>query len=654
MDKKMSVFSKTSKTLNHNYQPGVDGLRAVAVLLVLIFHVGFDAFPGGFIGVDVFFVISGYLITGILFNQMLKGSFSYVDFILARIARLYPALLFTLAFVFAGCFLLYSPADFADVSRSAIYAIFSATNIFFANSAGYFDTSSEINPLLHTWSLGVEQQFYIVWPILLSLALFKRKQLVTYLLVVVSLVSLLASQWATTHMQTEAYYWMPFRVFELSLGGIAFLISRSTDINKLLKEALMSIGLIMIIVSAATFSSSRQFPGLNALIPVFGSMLCILSHDAKFAGYVVNNKISVAIGIISYSVYLIHWPLIVFYKYWIFREINSLEKTVILALSLIIGFAMYYGIENRFRKIPLKSLSFKQIAFLSTVVFAFTAFYGSANNNGYGWRVHDQRIISELLSNDNKAKLYGGYGVRQQVKVVLGVKNEDPLFVMMGDSYSRQYANAIDEQLNKIGKSAVGFFKDGCFFSSDIILNIKGKIERTCKNVAMKAIDYARENDLPIVFSQSWMNYSDKVAIGNGERLSFKSEKDYAKFNADNINRIQDIYGVKVTVIGNPPPSGAGVVDGSLSCMTRPSYLPKACIDQMSANYDDERREYNSMLKKNLNNKIVFIDPYDFMCTNGKCPSVSDAGAPLYSDGTHLSIYGARYLWGRISALKDF
>ncbi|MCL8096973.1 acyltransferase family protein, partial [Enterobacter hormaechei] len=327
MDKKMSVFSKTSKTLNHNYQPGVDGLRAVAVLLVLIFHVGFDAFPGGFIGVDVFFVISGYLITGILFNQMLKGSFSYVDFILARIARLYPALLFTLAFVFAGCFLLYSPADFTDVSRSAIYAIFSATNIFFANSAGYFDTSSEINPLLHTWSLGVEQQFYIVWPILLSLALFKRKQLVTYLLVVVSLVSLLASQWATTHMQTEAYYWMPFRVFELSLGGIAFLISRSTDINKLLKEAMMSIGLIMIIVSAATFSSSTQFPGLNALIPVVGSMLCILSHDAKFAGYVVNNKISVAIGIISYSVYLIHWPLIVFYKYWIFREINSLEKT---------------------------------------------------------------------------------------------------------------------------------------------------------------------------------------------------------------------------------------------------------------------------------------------------------------------------------------
>lgn len=349
----MSFLLKTDKTLSKNYQPGVDGLRAVAVILVLIFHVGFSSVPGGFVGVDVFFVISGYLITGIIFNQTEKGTFSYINFMLARIARLYPALIATLIAVFAGCFILYSPSDFVSVSKSAIYALYSASNIFFAQSVGYFDTSSEINPLLHTWSLGVEQQFYLVWPLIIGAAYLVKKSLVPLVLVIISIASLASSQWATINMQTEAYYWMPFRVFELSFGGLAFFISRWIKPSELMKESMMAAGLAMIVSSALLYSSSTQFPGLHAMIPVLGAMLCILSHDAKYAGFAVNNMVSVTIGLISYSVYLIHWPIIVFYKYWIYRELNDIEKASLILSSLAVGFLMYNAIENKFRKIKI-------------------------------------------------------------------------------------------------------------------------------------------------------------------------------------------------------------------------------------------------------------------------------------------------------------
>ncbi len=644
----MSVFSKTSKTLNHNYQPGVDGLRAVAVLLVLIFHVGFDAFPGGFIGVDVFFVISGYLITGILFNQMLKGSFSYVDFILARIARLYPALLFTLAFVFAGCFLLYSPADFADVSRSAIYAIFSATNIFFANSAGYFDTSSEINPLLHTWSLGVEQQFYIVWPILLSLALFKRKQLVTYLLVVVSLVSLLASQWATTHMQTEAYYWMPFRVFELSLGGIAFLISRSTDINKLLKEAMMSIGLIMIIVSAATFSSSTQFPGLNALIPVVGSMLCILSHDAKFAGYVVNNKISVAIGIISYSVYLIHWPLIVFYKYWIFREINSLEKTFILALSLVIGFAMYYGIENRFRKMALRSISYRQACFYGLTIAIMISFCITIKSNGFPFRAANDIAINYADNKKFHHDFFGGTGFKQGHQII-GDKSAQPKFVLMGDSFARQYANAIKKHIGDKSYSVAAFFADGCYLSASFTRMWNGVPGKECLKMYKEAIEYAENNNIPVVYAQRWIGYKGLIGDEHGVWASFKSDNDYAIFLVNNIRRMSSNLKSNLYVL--LAPNGAGV-SGVLSCLSRPKLASSFCMQNMETHLGSSRVDkINNLIATKIvgDEKIKIINVNERLCKMDICSPVDEGGEILYSDSVHLSKYGAELSWEYIS-----
>lgn len=163
----MFALSETQKTTSKFYQPDVDGLRTVAVMLVLLFHVGFSSISGGFVGVDIFFVISGYLITGILISGIEKGTYKYSTFIASRISRLYPTLLFILAMCLLLGFLIFTPNDYKELGISSLFSALSISNFHFMLGAGYFDTSSEVNPLLHTWSLSVEQQFYLIWPVVL-------------------------------------------------------------------------------------------------------------------------------------------------------------------------------------------------------------------------------------------------------------------------------------------------------------------------------------------------------------------------------------------------------------------------------------------------------------------------------------------------------
>ncbi|WP_334645162.1 acyltransferase family protein [Escherichia marmotae] len=644
----MSLISITDKTHSATYQPGVDGLRCIAVLLVLVFHAGFDVFPGGFIGVDVFFVISGYLITGIIFTQIDKEKFSFINFMFSRISRLYPSLLFTLLFVFIGCFLIYSPADFMNVQSSAVYALLSASNIFFANRSGYFDTSSEINPLLHTWSLGVEQQFYLVWPLLILSVFFVKRSLVPILLIAVSIMSLLASQWATTNMQTEGYYWMPFRVFELSFGGIAFFIAKSYKFSSAIKEIMMTAGLVLIVGSAIVFSSGSQFPGYNAMIPVSGAILCILSHDSRFVGKIVTNKVSVRIGLISYSIYLIHWPLIVFYKYWIFREITNIEKASIIAISIIMAFFMYELIENKYRKINLLALSKQSIAIYSLSIALMSAFVFSINSNGFEWRVVKKAEDSNSIIKNHD---YGGDGIKQNIKVNLGNKNISPSFVIMGDSYSRQYANAISENLIKTNKSAVGFFSDGCFFSQSVEMIESGKIRQICLEMTNKAVQFAKDKNIPLVYAQSWTNYMDKLAQEK-RKISFANENEYINFNIENIISIsKSIHPLQIYIIGTPPPSVKGINSSIESCLQRPDFLLMPCRERFATNEssDPKFRSNNEMDKAfKFNSKIKFINPYKYFCQNGTCNSVDDTGEPLYFDATHLSYYGARKIWAKI------
>ncbi|WP_211885115.1 MULTISPECIES: acyltransferase family protein [unclassified Providencia] len=426
------IFGSTVKTKKPNYLPEVDGLRAIAVLLVLIFHLnptGF--FSGGFIGVDIFFVISGFLITGIIYEKTLNNSFSYIKFIEFRISRLYPALLFIIALTLIVSFIIYSPDYYSNSATAAEYSLFSIGNLFFASEKGYWDLDSISNPFLHTWSLGVEQQFYLIWPLLIILTCkLSKKQLLNTLiltfsilfiltkspninqyfsffeknlflvplilfslyisndknklitvLIIVSLLSLYLAETMSTIEPTKSFYYMPTRIFELGAGGIWYIYNKNSNflsekVRNIHKEILFLLGILFIFVIAFYYHGDiESHPGIVTIPVVFSTILCIYGGSARYSGIITRNKLFVFIGLISYSVYLIHWPIIVFYKYITFsNEITIKAQILILILTFTLAFVVYYLIENKYRRFSFslksKSLYIFIIVFISIVSFS--------------------------------------------------------------------------------------------------------------------------------------------------------------------------------------------------------------------------------------------------------------------------------------------
>lgn len=333
-----------------SYRADIDGLRAVAVLAILLFHVDPNILPGGYIGVDVFFVISGFLITRNIAESLDAGTFSFADFYTRRARRLFPALFFTLVISYVAALWLFSPVDLEKFGTSLLYTLISASNFFFWSDSGYFEGASETQPLLHTWSLSVEEQFYLLWPVLLvGLALLRRKHAVPVAVVLLGTVSLGLARAVSATSPAAGFYLLPFRAFELAAGAACVWAVRFRPRSKVPLELIASAGLLAIIWSAWTYTPQTPFPRF-AVLPCLGAVFLIYAGHARWTGLLLRNPLSVGFGRISYSVYLIHWPLIVFYKYWRFKPLSQAEKFALLALSLILGAMMWRFIEERFRR----------------------------------------------------------------------------------------------------------------------------------------------------------------------------------------------------------------------------------------------------------------------------------------------------------------
>ncbi|MBD0416495.1 acyltransferase family protein [Oryzicola mucosus] len=337
----------------NTYRPEVDGLRTISVMAVLLYHYGLGPFPGGFVGVDVFFVISGYLITSILFADMQKGRFSVLGFYDRRARRILPASLVTiLATGVAGYFTLL-PRDYAAFGWSAIASAFGLANFhFLADSGGYFDSAADLMPLLHMWSLGVEEQFYVIWPLVLwavfALSKGSAKAAVATLAVIVA-VSFAASVAITKSDQQVAFYMLHTRAWELALGAV--LAFAPTIRNRTLGEAMPVAGLALIVYAIFFLSSKMPFPGWNALYPCIGAALIIWPKTAApLAEWPLRTRPFTFIGLISFSLYLWHWPVLVLYRQIGIGEMPPLLDRVLLAcLAFTLAVLTYRFIETPFR-----------------------------------------------------------------------------------------------------------------------------------------------------------------------------------------------------------------------------------------------------------------------------------------------------------------
>ncbi|MBV1868977.1 MAG: acyltransferase [Marinosulfonomonas sp.] len=359
------------------YRREIDGLRAVAVIPVILFHAGFTIFSGGYVGVDVFFVISGYLITTIILNELEQGKFSILRFYERRARRILPTLFFVMLCCIPCAWMWMLPSQFEDFSQSLVAVTIFASNILFWRESGYFDAASEEKPLLHTWSLAVEEQYYLFFPILLILLWRFGRNPVLYSIVAISVFSLLLSEWGWRNSSTANFYLIPTRAWELLAGSIcAFLqLGKATKSN----NALSAFGLALIVFSIFIYDDSTPFPSLYALAPVVGTALIILYGAREtWVARLLSLKAFVGIGLISYSAYLWHQPLFAFAR---IRSLNVPEQWLMLVLaiaSLALAYLSWRFVEQPFRNGKTKySFTRKQIFSLFGTIGIVFIFLGT-------------------------------------------------------------------------------------------------------------------------------------------------------------------------------------------------------------------------------------------------------------------------------------
>jgi peptidoglycan/LPS O-acetylase OafA/YrhL len=366
------------------YRPEIDGLRALAVIPVILFHAGFELFSGGFVGVDVFFVISGYLITTILIEDIEKKRFSLVNFYERRARRILPALFFVLiTTTFFSYFILY-PSDLKEYSYSLMSVLAFVSNVFFWKKTEYFMTEAELIPLLHTWSLAVEEQYYLLFPIFLLLVWHFGKSRVFWIIVVFAIISLAVSEWGWRNEMNANFYLAPTRVWELFAGSIAAFIVQKRGVQS--NNTLSFLGLAAIFFAFFVYDEATLFPSIYALVPVVGVVLLVLFADQNtLVAKLLSTRALVGIGLISYSAYLWHQPLFAFYRRLYGIQLDTIISYCLVTVTFVLAFLSWRLVEQPFRDVTRINRQKTFIIFASSgsIIAAVSFFFILTNGADY-------------------------------------------------------------------------------------------------------------------------------------------------------------------------------------------------------------------------------------------------------------------------------
>lgn len=378
------------------YRAEVDGLRALAVVPVILFHAGIEHFSGGFVGVDIFFVISGYLITTILIDDLNNNRFSIVDFYERRARRILPALYFVMLSCIPFAWMWMIPSQLVEFSNSLVAVSLFVSNFLFWKESGYFESAAEEKPLLHTWSLAVEEQCYILFPIFLLLAWRYGRERVFWMIVLPAVLSLVLGEYGARKFQAANFYLTPTRAWELFSGSIAAFIVQRRGVRK--NNVLSVIGLAAIIFSIFAYDESTPFPSVYTLVPVVGVVFLILFADkSTLPAKILSNSLFVGIGLISYSAYLWHQPLFAFAR---IRSVETPSSNLMLLLSvmsIVLAFFSWKYIEQpfrskaRFSRVAIFSVSFRPTCAKSRV------YWPMARYSLVGWIIPRQPFIRSCI-----------------------------------------------------------------------------------------------------------------------------------------------------------------------------------------------------------------------------------------------------------------
>lgn len=621
------------------YRYDIDGLRAVAVLLVTIFHINSALIPGGFIGVDLFFVISGFVITQGILKNGLSTKNDFLEFYRRRIRRITPVMLFVTAATLLGGVFILTPPDLKSLATSAIFAAASLANVYFTYflDTSYFAQSSNTIPLLHLWSLGVEEQFYLIWPFLLFF-LTKHRQLLLPSLAIIIIASIAIGEYQMrTGGASVAYYMLPARVFQLAAGGLCCVLVQQKTLPympRFIATLISALGLTLIAGSAALLSGSSPFPGLNAIpVTVGGAMLLLAGLNKNPVATILASRPFRHFGNISYSLYLWHWPILAYLNY---MYVDITWYTGVASFVVMWGLAIFSTrvIEARYRHSnqPFSDIFKRHFVYPS---IALAALCGAIiANNGFVPLSDPINYKNEFLeAKKDSAPAFdypfvcqrAAFSVEDATNPNCLIGNGNENILLWGDSHAAQY---------------VGMFR--------ILSEIDGFSFRNAANSACPPLLSAPERfagngykegcrAAAPIFKQL-VHAAETIIIG----ADWRSYMQHSKFISDFQGMLSDLEnkGKRIILLGDPP----RVPMFNHECVERAVKLPFINCDTLFSESISEKEitgKLHSFVTER--SKIVVFDPDQLLCTAGQCSAVID-GKNTYYDESHLSIPGSEAL----------
>lgn len=630
--------SRTEAAPTVGFRDDIQGLRAIAVVSVVIFHAFPEALPGGFVGVDVFFVISGFLITGILHRSMLAGRFTLADFYRRRIRRIYPALFLMLVTVGIGGYFLLSPQDYTDLAQNMLSATLFVSNIDFFLNSGYFDRAAELRPLLHTWSLAVEEQFYIFFPPLLWLVLRYARRLTVPLMLLGFVASLLLSQWALGESPTGAYFLTPFRIYELLVGSIVAVMATPGFLrSEPLRTLMAGLGLALICASILLINEEMPFPGVVALPPVIGSGLVLLAGrgGTNRAGALISSRPFLFFGAISYSFYLWHWPLLAFLRVGVQPEQASpLMLSAIVLATILISWLSYRFVEQ-----PIAHRSVSEVPFLRWGLSGMAVLIVAAGTvfqlGGLPGRFSPSTLSLFAAAQDFSPQRADCHrDVRQDMPYeqtcILGAEGVVPTLAIWGDSHGVELSRVWADELATEGRSLRQITGSACppVLDLDFPERPNCRSNNTAILAALKADDNIQTVVLlanAVVYFNDWHMDIDAVARGYQAIVDQLTEAGKSV--------------VLVSQIPNMEMEAPTVAGYALQYGRDPHQVGRvrASLEQDLSGWRDRVRAI-----ADSHTSTVFFDPVDTLCNDTLCPIADSAETVLYFNPTHVSLAGAR------------
>ncbi|WP_419710223.1 acyltransferase family protein [Pseudomonas sp. NFX224] len=609
------------------YRSDIDGLRAVAVIAVLLHHLNSSLLPGGFVGVDIFFVISGFLITSQVYSEVKRNAFSLKGFYLRRINRIVPALVTVLlATLIVGAFIL-SPVDLIRLNVSSLLSLLGVSNVYIWIKYGnYFAADASEAPLLHTWSLGIEEQFYLLWPLFIALLYRFAPRYVLPVLAIGVVVAVAASEYATGIFATAAYYLIPTRFFELMLGGLlGIYLHQPRMIGKLTSQGIALVGFLLIGYSLFVLNPNSIFPGINALIPCLGAALLILAGCGEARSRLLTSRPMVFIGLISYSLYLWHWPLIAYLSY-LEIPIDLPIGAMLVGVSIILAWLSWRYVEVPFRRSGA-TWQFSQVfarRFALPALGLATLAVLSLQYNGFPQRFSPDVSLLEAMTLHKPSEIRKGchvtnalYDTAPNDACRLGVKKAGLDGIMIGDSFANHFTGMVDLLAKPDNLSIMDYTMDSCPPILGYTVDMSTVYAAHCAQRNERAFSLIEQNHYHnVVLAAIWPR--DAIA------------KDMVEAS---IKRVVEHSENVIVILRNQH------IEKAASCPIR--HLMFGTAHNCTVTQSPKAPYWEDIHSKFP--QVHFIDPNQVICPSGVCSPIIK-GHLLYLDDSHLNEVGSRFI----------